>query len=96
MGVCNSDLADSVRANTQCKGITIDELREVAQSLQRNICVDLKELDFDFNNQKLRTVVKLVPVFLLSNTDTTILINHHEFVYMPGVFEAIFLKNDDC
>ena len=88
----NSDLADFVESNTQYKGITIDELCKAAQSLQRNICIDLKELDFDFNNQKLRTVVKLTTVFLLSNKDTTILINLHKFVYTPGVFEAIFLK----
>ena len=35
-------------------------------------------------------------VFLLSNKDTTILINLHEFVYTPEVFEAIFFKNDSC
>ena len=59
----NSDLADSVESDTQHKGIAIDELCKVAQSLQRNICIDLKELDFDFNNQKLRTFVKLMPMF---------------------------------
>ena len=91
-----SDLADSVESNTQYKGISIDELCKVAQSLQRNICIYLKELDFDFNNQKLCTVVKLMSVFLLSNKDTTILINLHKLVYTPGVFEAIFLKYDSC
>ena len=35
-------------------------------------------------------------VFLLSNKDTTILINLHKLVYTPGVFEAIFLKYDSC
>ena len=88
----NSDLTDSVESDTQYRGITIDELCKVAQSLQTNICIDLKELDFDFNNQKLCTVVKLTPVFLLSNKEPTIFINLNEFVYTPGVFEAIFLK----
>ena len=63
----SSNLTDSVESNTQYKGITIDELCKIAQSLPRNICIDLKELNFDFNNQELRAVVKLMPAFLLSN-----------------------------
>ena len=63
----SSNLTDSVESNTQYKGITIDELCKVAQSLPRSICIDLKELNFDFNNQELRAVVKLMPAFLLSN-----------------------------
>lgn len=62
--------------------------------LEGNICNDLKELDFDVSIEKLRMIVKLMPVLFIYNKNISLLINLHEFVYRRGVFEVIFLEKD--
>ena len=63
--------------------------------LEGNVCIDLKELDFDVSIEKLRMMVKLIPVFFfICNKNISLLIDLNEFVYTPAVFEAIFLKKD--
>ena len=90
----NSDLADSYESNVKYKEVPVDELSTVSQMLEVNICIDLKELDVDISIEKLRMIVKLMPVFFICNKNISHLINLHEFVYAPGFFEAIFLKKD--
>jgi len=40
-------------------------------------------------------IVKLMAVFFLRNKSASILVNLREFVYNPGVFEALFLNMGD-
>ena len=88
----NSDIGDSFESDVKYKEVSVDELSTVSQMLEGNICIDLKELDLDVSIEKLRMIVKLMPVFFICNKNFSLLINLHEFVYTPGVFEAIFLK----
>ena len=62
--------------------------------LEGNIYNDLKELDFNVSIEKLRMIVKLMPVLFIYNKNISLLINLHEFVYRRGVFEVIFLEKD--
>lgn len=62
--------------------------------LEGNIYNDLKELDFDVSIEKLRMIVKLMPVLFIYNKNISLLINLHEFVHRRGVFEVIFLEKD--
>ena len=88
----NSDTGDSYESDVKYNEVSVDELSTASQMLEGNICIDLKELDLDVSIEKLRMIVKLMPVFFICNKNFSLLINLHEFVYTPGVFETIFLK----
>ena len=76
----NSDTGDSYESDVKYNEVSVDELSTASQMLEGNIL------------EKLRMIVKLMPVFFICNKNFSLLINLHEFVYTPGVFETIFLK----
>ena len=55
----------------------------------------MSELPFNVTPEKVRKIVKLMPVIYLKNNQNSAFVNLHEFVFTPGIFESIFLINDD-
>ena len=75
--------------------IEIDGLLTTAGILSENVVTFMSELAFNVTPEKLRKIVKLMPVIYLKNNRNSAFVNLHEFVFTPGIFESIFLISDD-
>ena len=75
--------------------IEIDELLTTAGILSENVVTYMSERPFNVTPEKVRKIVMLIPVIYLKNNQNSGFVNLYEFVFTPGIFESIFLINDD-
>ena len=85
-------MTDHFNSNTDLGFICIEELMMVAEEI-RSIFLDT-EFQWDETPEKVRKVVKFMPVMYICNKHKSVFINLHEFVYAPEVFE-LFLPSED-
>ena len=94
-GVVQDNLIDFENSRFNLGTIEIDELLTTAGILSENVVTFMSELPFNVTPEKVRKIVKLMPVIYLKNNQNSAFVNLHEFVFTPGIFESIFLINDD-
>ena len=80
-----------INSRTEVPGIETDELIRASDTIKQNIVTYERELEFSMAPEKVRKIVKTMPVMYLKSQIKSLFINLHEFVLTPGVFESILL-----
>ena len=80
-----------INSRTEVPSIETDELIRASDIIKQNIVTYERELEFSMTPEKVRKVVKTMPVMYLKSQIKSLFINLHEFVLTPGVFESILL-----
>ena len=80
-----------INSRTEVPGIETDEMIQASDTIQQ--IIDTYELAFKFSMtpEKVRKIVKTMPVMYLKSQTKSLFINLHVFVLTPGVFEPILL-----
>ena len=94
-GVVQDNLIDFENSRFNLGTIEIDALLTTAGILSENVVTLMSKLPFNVTPEKVKKIVKLMPVIYLKNNQNSAFVNLHEFVFTPGIFESIFLINDD-
>ena len=81
-------LIEMENSNNNKFPIEITKLIRAANIISTNIVTRRDELQI---NNGTETIVKLFPVIYVCNKDIDCFINIHEFVFTPGIFEALFI-----
>ena len=89
------ELVNFLNSRTEFRAIDIDELFKAAMMISENVVTDERDLNFNLTPEKTRKIVQLMPVLLVKKKSCSYFINLHEFVYIPGVFETIFLNEEN-
>jgi len=87
-----NEIIDHQNSRTDLKTIDIEELSHAAAVFQDNIVSYESDINFPLTPEKIRKLVKLMPVIYLSKEKKSLFINLHEFLYTPGAFEMLFLR----
>ena len=80
-----------INSRTEVPGIETDELIRASNTIQQNIVTYEREFEFSMTPEKVRKIVKTMPVMYLKSQTKSLFINLHVFVLTPGVFEPILL-----
>ena len=93
--VVQDNLKDFENSRFNLGAIEIDELLTTAGILSENVVTYMSERPFNVTPEKVRKIVMLMPVIYLKNNQNSGFVNLYEFVFTTGIFESIFLINDD-
>ena len=80
-----------ITSRTQVPGTENDELIRASDTIQQNIVTYEQEFEFSMTPEKVRKIVKTMPVMYLKNQTKSLFINLHKLVLTPGAFESILL-----
>ena len=70
--------------------IETDKLIRASDTIQQNIVTYEREFEFSMKPEKVRKIIKTMPVMYLKSHTKSLLINMHEYV-LTRVFESILL-----
>ena len=73
--------------------LSYENLKDIANIMSENIVTLAEELDFFMSNDAIHQILRVMPVMLLKR-EKCIFLNLHEFIYTPGVIEALLLSAD--
>ena len=71
--------------------IETDKLIRASDTIQQNIVTYERKFEFSMKPEKVRKIIKTMPVMYLKSQTKLLLINMHEYVLIPRVFESILL-----
>ena len=71
--------------------IETDKLIRASDTIQQNIVTYQREFEFSMKPEKVRKIIKTMPVMYLKSHTKSLLINMHEYVLTTRVFESILL-----
>ena len=77
-------------------GIETDELIRASDTIQQNIITYEREFQFSMTPEKVRKIVKTIPVMYLKSQTKSLFINMLEFALTLGVFESILFWGKTC
>ena len=77
-GVAQDNLRDFENSRFNLGTIEIDELLTTAGILSENVVTFMSELPFNVTPEKVRKIVKLMPVIYLQNNQNLAFVNLHE------------------
>ena len=80
-----------INSRTEVPGIETDELIQAPDTIQQIIVTYELAFKFSMTPEKVRKIVKTMPVMYLKSQTKSLFINLHVFVLTPGVFEPILL-----
>ena len=80
-----------INSRTEVPSTETDELIQASDIIKQNIVTYERELEFSMTPEKVRKIVKTMPVMYLKSQIKSLFINLHEFVLTPGVFESVLL-----
>ena len=90
-GRCRGQSYFYITSQMEVPVIETDKLIRASDTIQQNIVTYERKFEFSMKPEKVRKIIKTMPVMYLKSQAKLLLINMHEYVLIPRVFESILL-----
>ena len=90
-GRCRGQSYFYITSQMEVPVIETDKLTRASDTIQQNIVTYERKFEFSMKPEKVRKIIKTMPVMYLKSQTKLLLINMHEYVLIPRVFESILL-----
>ena len=90
-GRCRGQSYFYITSQMEVPVIETDKLTRASDTIQQNIVTYERKFEFSMKPEKVRKIIKTMPVMYLKSQTKLLLINMHEYVLIPRVFESILV-----
>ena len=90
-GRCRGQSYFYITSQMEVPVIETDKLTRASDTIQQNIVTYERKFEFSMKPEKMRKISKTMPVMYLKSQTKLLLINMHEYVLIPRVFESILV-----